>query len=341
MSEVRYPYGYGKATATMAQLEARYGTGAPIPAHPEYWKRIKSYLISKKGKIGIGGAYRFVQPDANGFAPPGMSFHEKQAFASGLQVYSAIDLVVLNGSKVHRAPTWSEVPRQGSGHPDIKTFGLHCNVPGEPWHIQCFEIDGYSTWKNNGRKDPRANYPVPGGSGGSGGSTGGNEVYKLAPTPTLRQGSTGDEVRDLQNQCKFWGWGDVGNPDGKYGPRTVDAVEVMQAQLKVGVDGTYGPRSAQALESFLQYMKDVSENPPPSKPTYKPGERVLRVTTPKMQGPDVKWVQQTLKDQGMTITVDGWYGGESKARVATMQGWNNLPKTGIVDKSTWDVLKLY
>lgn len=247
MAETLYPFGYGTGLCTMAQLEARYGPKAPIPPHPEYWRRLKAWLISKEGKVGIGGAFRFTQPDKPGFAPPGKSFHEKQRFASGFEGYSAVDLVVRNGSNRHRAPYWSEVPRQGSGSLDIVAYGVHCNVNGEPWHMQCFEMDGYDGWVNRGRPDPTPNYGVV-------------------------------------------------NPPPK---------------------------------------------PPPTGGEYELGERTLRVATPKMRGNDVQWVQQTLKNQGLTITVDGWYGGETRHRVMLMQGWNGLVRDGVVGPKTWAVLKKY
>lgn len=158
-----YPRGYGRSFSTMDDLERRYGPDAPIPAHPEFWRRMKAWLISRGGEIGIGGAYRFTQPRKPGFAPPGMSFHEKQRFASGFEGYSAIDFVVRNGTGSHRSPRWSEVPRQGSGHSDIKNYGIHFNINSEPWHGQCYEIDGYTSWRNRGRPDPQSNYPILGG----------------------------------------------------------------------------------------------------------------------------------------------------------------------------------
>lgn len=340
MPEVQYPVGYGTSTVTMDELEAKYGPNAPIPAHPEYWRRIKAWLISRGGAMGIGGAYRYTQPQKPGFAPPGMSFHEKQTFASGLQVYSAIDLVVGVPGKVHRAPSWSEVPQQGSGHPDIQAFGLHCNVGGEPWHIQCFEIDGYSSWKNAGRKDPRTNYPIQGETPPPPPPP--PPSNSRTPLPTLKLGSKGTEVRKLQDTCNFWGWGDVGKADGNFGPRTEDGVKEMQKAIGASVDGVYGPKTQDALEAFLKAMDELaSGGNTGGGGDQSIGKRTLKVQTPKMRGEDVTWVQNTLKNQGLSITVDGWYGNETKQRVMTMQGWNNLTRDGIVGPKTWDVLKQY
>lgn len=346
MAETMYPVGYGRDKVTMAVLEARYGPNASIPAHPEYWQRIKAWLISRGGAMGIGGAYRYSQPSGPTFAPAGKSFHEKQTFASGFAGYSAIDLVHVNGSNVHRAPYWSEVPKQGSGHPDIKDYGLHCNVSDEPWHIQAIEQDGYQSWVNNGRPDPRADYPIKGGSGGGGtggggggggGSSTGNDTQAGPRTavPTIVEGDWGAGVKQIQDTCNFWGWGNVGNADGKFGPRTTDGVKAMQRAIKVTADGDYGPATRKALEAFLDAMDALAGG------DHAPGSRTLVKQSPQMSGDDVRYFQTTAKAQGLSITVDGNYGSESERACKSIQGWNGLTKDGRCGPDTWKAVKAY
>ncbi len=134
--------------------------------HPEYARRLFAWLESKQGFLGIGGGWRLTQPLKDGVAPEGKSFHQSQTFASGFIGYCAVDLVVPNAGQVHRAPTWKEVPQQGSA--EALRRGVHCNVGSplqvgsEPWHMQPVEIDGYDSWVLAGRLDPVANYPLPG-----------------------------------------------------------------------------------------------------------------------------------------------------------------------------------
>lgn len=342
MSETLYPVGYGTEKVTMAHLEHMFGPAAPIPAHPAYWRRVKAWIASKNGAIGIGGAYRWTQPVKPGFAPPGKSFHEKQTYASGFRGYAAIDLVHVNGNGKHRAPTWAEVPKQGSGHPDIQKFGVHCNVSGEPWHIQCIEMDGYNSWVNRGRPDPSGNFALPETGGGTpttpppsgGGSTAGART----PNPTLKEGDRGAGVKQLQNLCNFWGWGDVGNADGQFGPRTTAGVKEMQGAIGVTADGVYGPKTQVALESFLDAMANLSGG---GSDSHAPGSRTLKKTSPQMNGGDVTYLQTTLKAQGLTISIDGYYGNECESRVKTMQGWNGLTKDGVCGPETWKIVFAY
>ncbi len=141
-----YPDGYGSRMVTMGQLIA---THSPY-MHPEFARRLFPWIESMNGQIGIGGGMRITQPVGPTFAPEGQSFHQKQRFASGLFVYSAVDIVAPDGpdgNNSHDGVSW--------GHSSTAPiYGLHTFIRGEPWHVQCIEIRGYTTWFNNGRLDP-------------------------------------------------------------------------------------------------------------------------------------------------------------------------------------------
>ena len=158
MSEILYPTRYGTRLVTIDQLFSEHHEDK---MHPEFARRLRCWLIDQGGHVGIGGSWREdgSQPDKPGFAPEGKSFHQYQKFASGLIKFSAVDLVVRNPGKVHRAPKWSEVPVQGSEW--AKKYGVHANVSTESWHMQCTEIDGWLGWTNAGCPDPVSNYPIP------------------------------------------------------------------------------------------------------------------------------------------------------------------------------------
>lgn len=150
-----FPYGYGSGRCSMSELKAKFEP----KMEPEYARRLFAWIESKGGAIGIGGGWRSTQPSKPGFAPDGKSFHQSQTFADGFVGYCAVDLVHVNGNAAHRAPTWSEVPAQGSS--EAAKCGVHANVSGESWHLQPVEIDGWQSWSNAGRPRPKAGYKIP------------------------------------------------------------------------------------------------------------------------------------------------------------------------------------
>ncbi|WP_395160453.1 hypothetical protein [Ilumatobacter sp.] len=140
-----YPDSYGTNRITLDQMKAKHAA----KMHPEFARRFFAYIEAKGGLLGVGGGWRATgsQPDKSGFAPEGQSFHQDQTFASGTVGYSAVDLVTGNGSAKHKAPAWADTE-------DAGRWGLHTFINGEPWHIQCNEMRGWSTWRNAGRPDP-------------------------------------------------------------------------------------------------------------------------------------------------------------------------------------------
>ena len=64
----------------------------------------------------------------------------------------------------------------------------------------------------------------------------------------LRNGSSGDEVRQLQDDLALLGF-DPGPVDGAFGPKTEAAVRAFQESIEsLGADGIVGPKTAAALE---------------------------------------------------------------------------------------------
>lgn len=89
--------------------------------------------------------------------------------------------------------------------------------------------------------------------------------YENVPTPTLRTGSTGGEVTELQRLLvAFAAKGTVTSPgpvDGIYGAATARSVTSLQRVLKVGADGVYGPYTATALSAFVRFLAGVASAP--------------------------------------------------------------------------------
>jgi peptidoglycan hydrolase-like protein with peptidoglycan-binding domain len=300
-------------------------------------RRFKAYIRSKKGQMGIGGAVRFVQPDKPGFAKPGMSFHELQTFFDGKKNFAALDLVMRNGEGNHRSPNWSEVPKQGSGHPDIAAYGIHANVDGEPWHNQAIEVDGWTAWVNGGRKRPSVTFPIkeatpipdptPPPSVPSG-----SRVLKLT-SPTMK----GDDVKVVQETLKKVGR--TITVDGDYGAKTADHVKWFQGDRGLTADGIVGASTWAALAKVWEPVP--APPPPPPAESNQPGSRTLKLTAPVMTGADVRFVQGILRDQGIAISIDGVYGRVTRDKVKILQGWNNLDQDGVVGPQTWEAIFNY
>lgn len=157
---LRVPFGYGTSTISLAGLR----TWLLVHHHPEYVRRLLSWLTFKEGTIGVGSGWRAdgTQPDLPGFAPEGKSFHQNQKYSDGFIGACAVDLVAPDGpdgNNSHDTVQWANVPAQGSAEAGL--WGVHCNIGSEAWHMQPIEIDGWQSWRDAGSPAPRANYPIP------------------------------------------------------------------------------------------------------------------------------------------------------------------------------------
>ncbi len=345
--ETLYPWGYQKSLVTFARLKelARIDL-----MEPEYADRLFSWINSRGGVIGIGGAHRTVQPVGPTFAPGTKTFHMTQTMGDGTKFFMAVDLVARNGTNIHRAPRWDEVPKQGSGHADIRDYGLHCNVSNESWHIQAMEIDGFDSWVNNGRPRPNSSFAIKG-------STPHTHPAPTPPTPTpptptapkpdpglispgtrtLRVTSPrmyGIDIAYVQQTLSRQGLSL--DDDGYYGPTTAEAVKTMQGWNDLQKSGIIGPATWKAI---IAYNDKAPVNEGPIK--YPIGSRVLRLKSPTMRGNDVLWVQNVLKKQGLNVSADSIYGKEDVALIKIVQGWNDLTRDGVCGSKTFEVLKRY
>lgn len=244
--ETLYPIFYGTRLVTLDVLKATF---EPY-MHPEFARRVFNLIVREGGKLGIGSGYRAPgkQPDGKpGFAQPGMSFHEGQEFPSG-RYFAALDMVVVNPGRVHRAPTWDEIPVQGQKL--AIDYGVHANVgtPGakgaESWHIQPSELDGYGNWISRGRFDIQYNYPIlvdtprptPPQPPVPPTQPATKEIVVEFKSRNLSEGAIGTDVKFFQRQLnEIAGQGLL--LDGYYGPKMTEAVKNWQNFFKVDADG--------------------------------------------------------------------------------------------------------
>lgn len=92
---------------------------------------------------------------------------------------------------------------------------------------------------------------------------------------TLKLGDRGNAVRSLQNQLRERGF-DPGASDGKFGPRTADAVRRFQASRNLTVDAKVGPNTTRELQAARN--RD-SFTPAPGATQPRAGERPYQALT--------------------------------------------------------------
>ena len=135
--------------------------------------------------------------------------------------------------------------------------------------------------------------------------------------PTLRRGSTGQAVKELQQLLFHWQYY-FGLIDGVFGVYVESAVKDYQHRVFLTEDGIVGSITWQALYSGA-----------PIKPILMNGS----------SGNDVKIVQNVLKLNGYYFgVVDGFFGPMTKVAVIQFQTNKALPADGIVGYRTWHAL---
>lgn len=158
--------------------------------------------------------------------------------------------------------------------------------------------------------------------------------YGTVPTRTLREGSTGDDVKSLQSRLMSLGYYS-GTVDGQYGSGTVAAVAAFQLRNSLSADGVAGDRTYKKLYSSSAIAAASTATASPTTSVTRPTRLLYSGCT----GDDVKSVQQRLKDLGyLTDKVDGKYGSNTEAAMRAFQLKNGLTASGNGDTTTYNVL---
>ena len=190
-----------------------------------------------------------------------------------------------------------------------------------------------------------SNNAVPASSSNSSsGSSGSNTVTATprpnataTPRPTatpdlskdiyLRAGSTGQNVRTLQNRLIELGWMD-GKADGTYGGATEAAVIAFQKKTSgLWDDGVAGPDTLKAL-----YSNSAAKS---SSPVSSIGETLENGS----EGDAVRALQKRLKELGyLNGSVDGSFGPSTLSAVISFQEKNGLNADGKAGTATLNAL---
>lgn len=163
------------------------------------------------------------------------------------------------------------------------------------------------------------------------------------PGFTLRQGSTGDEVKAAQYYLSivadYYPSVPKITPDGIFGPATTAAVRAFQQIFSLSVDGIIGRNTWNKLyEVYTDQINNII--PPNTIPGVYPGT----VLTIGSQGPSVKEMQYYLSiladfySNIPKIAYDGKFGTQTRNAVVAFQTQFGLTADGKVGALTWDEL---
>ncbi len=135
--------------------------------------------------------------------------------------------------------------------------------------------------------------------------------------PTLKKGSQGQAVRDLQEALKALGF-TPGQVDGVFGANTEKAVKQFQSSVGIDADGIVGRVTWINIDEADQ-----------SEPVLKKGSKGL----------PVRRLQSRLSAVGFdTGGVDGRFGAATEKAVRQLQEQASLDVDGIVGPDTWGVV---
>ena len=151
----------------------------------------------------------------------------------------------------------------------------------------------------------------------------------LAASPLLKLGSSGSEVREVQEKLKELGYYNYDSITGYFGNVTREAVIEFQGDKGLVQDGIIGESTRKLLMNESPQKRETSRNNRESLPTLKEGD----------SGDAVKELQQALKDKGYyTYLPDGQFGPGTKSAVIRFQQDNNIEADGIAGQMTWQLL---
>lgn len=138
--------------------------------------------------------------------------------------------------------------------------------------------------------------------------------------PIIKEGSTGQDVNDLQQVLNMT----VASPelvvDGVFGAKTKEAVIAFQKQQNLTPDGIVGPQTWSIVDTI-----EINEREPGNLPILRRGDA----------GEDVKYLQQRLKIWGSSLGIDGVFGANTEAEVKKFQTQYGLTVDGVVGTQTW------
>ena len=179
------------------------------------------------------------------------------------------------------------------------------------------------------------------------------QSFGIVPTRTLREGSSGDDVKSVQSRLKALGYY-TGKISGRYLPATQEAIRLFQTANALPITGEADVQTLERLFSGDAISRDSSAAATPT-PSPTPGMHLSdETTTPtpaptvafvkklqynKSKGEEVKLVQTRLTELGYySGNISGNFLGHTRNAVKAFQQQNALSVDGIVGENTWNAL---
>ena len=173
------------------------------------------------------------------------------------------------------------------------------------------------------------------------------ELAQVPSRPTLRLGSSGNTVSELQGMLALLGYFEA-PIDGRYELTTEAAVQAFQVDAGLTDDGIVGPATWAKLlpNPSTEFTPPAVPETPPTEggtPTEAAAEENAPVALPilrqGMVGPAVARVQENLQRRGFYEgAIDGIFGPGTEAAVMGFQANAQLAADGIVGPATWQAL---
>ena len=171
------------------------------------------------------------------------------------------------------------------------------------------------------------------------------EVAQTSSRPTLRLGSSGNTVSELQGMLTLLGYFE--DPvDGSYQLTTEAAVKAFQTDAGLVDDGIVGPATWEKLlpNPSTEFTPPAVPETPPADDSTPPEEEenapiALPILRQGMVGPAVARVQENLQVRGFYDgAIDGIFGPGTEAAVMEFQTSAQLAADGVVGPATWQAL---
>ncbi len=191
-------------------------------------------------------------------------------------------------------------------------------------------------------------------------ATGRSSEFTTAPTfvsypgAPVSVGARGNAVMTLQNHINdivpvFSAVNSV-NPTGNYGPNTRSAVSELQGQLNLPQNGTVDESTWNGIERVHQRVMKSSDAQFGQYPGFDLSEgmqdsvRGIAISVDELTGRPIYSIQYMLriinKDKDLPGIPDGIFGPQTTERVIVFQNENGITATGIVDRETFDAIKI-